>query len=526
MPNLACDELASQADELAPHLTKSPQSYVVKKPLNWVGLHKAGTQGKRRLTLPRSQDYEATYDCHSSDLIPVCVVSINFDSDGRIQVYKQMEKSCPSVSWQSCPHELYSDLAVIGHAAIEQQTVSEIDSENPQPQMGFGSAYSTLNNPDLSARNFGTTELSSVSDSGSEKRMTFLPVFGHIGLLISTIKHWEHQFTFPVENQTVVSFWTTTITQGFGTVTPRYLYRYSGICDSEASNVASVISATHDNISSWMGLGSALATLYDQISVPASVFGTLITVAYLGCITILHITIPASLSVETFDSTVQVNASTFGIPEFANSTLIKCVNYHKGNHINHKPSSTRNFMATFPQDFLPRQQTFNNSEKHGLFNGSLYEVLQNTTPGKGSAQVSAVEEDVWDISLDGVGNASFHGMNPSLPSLLSPPQTRQYLPVVFTAETQGTPQWNESQHDAAIGFMSNNGGFLKWLGHLDQSQTLGLYNGSLYEVLTSPYREATAQVSAVDFNITCGYTQNHTIIASIPQLYFPVMPLQ
>ncbi|KAJ6557621.1 hypothetical protein B0H19DRAFT_888703, partial [Mycena capillaripes] len=35
------------------------------------------------------------------------------------------------------------------------------------------------------------------------------------------------------------------------------------------------LTATHDHISSWMGLGSALATLYNQISVPASVFGTI-----------------------------------------------------------------------------------------------------------------------------------------------------------------------------------------------------------------------------------------------------------
>jgi hypothetical protein len=166
-----------------------------------------------------------------------------------------------------------------------------------------------------------------------------------------------------------------------------------------------------------MGLGSALATLYDQISVPASVFGTLSTVAYLGCITILHISIPAILSVETFNATVQVNASTVGIPEFANSTLIKCVNCHQGNHINNKPSSTRNFMATFPQDFLRWHRMFNDSEKYGLLNGSLYEVLQDTTPGRGIAQVSAMgfdvtcghlpasvahlyeDEDVWDISL-------------------------------------------------------------------------------------------------------------------------------
>jgi hypothetical protein len=40
----------------------------------------------------------------------------------------------------------------------------------------------------------------------------------HIAVLISTTKHWEHHFTFAVERQTAVSFWTTVITQGFGTV--------------------------------------------------------------------------------------------------------------------------------------------------------------------------------------------------------------------------------------------------------------------------------------------------------------------
>jgi hypothetical protein len=75
----------------------------------------------------------------------------------------------------SGPQDLNSDLAVIGHGAIEPQTISELDSENPQPQMRSGSAYSTLKNPDLPARNLGVTELSSVSDSGSEKCIALLP---------------------------------------------------------------------------------------------------------------------------------------------------------------------------------------------------------------------------------------------------------------------------------------------------------------------------------------------------------------
>jgi hypothetical protein len=85
------------------------------------------------------------------------------------------------------------------------------------------------------------------------------------------------------------------------------------------------LTATHDSISSWAGLGSALATLYNQLSVPASVAGTLHIAGYLGCVSILHITIPAILSVETFNTTAVVPASTFGIPEFAHSTAVKCV---------------------------------------------------------------------------------------------------------------------------------------------------------------------------------------------------------
>jgi hypothetical protein len=87
------------------------------------------------------------------------------------------------------------------------------------------------------------------------------------------------------------------------------------------------LTATHDSLSSWAGLGSALATLYNQLSVTASVFGTLNVVGYLGCVAILHITIPAFLSVETFNTTIQVPAPTVGVPEFQfhNSTTFKFV---------------------------------------------------------------------------------------------------------------------------------------------------------------------------------------------------------
>jgi hypothetical protein len=54
---------------------------------------------------------------------------------------------------------------------------------------------------------------------------------------------------------------------------------------------------------------------------------------------------------------------------------------------------------------------------------------------------------------------------------------------------------------ATITFLQNNAAFLPWIGKLN---TLGLSNGTLYEVLTdAQLQNGTATVSAVGFNITC-----------------------
>jgi hypothetical protein len=145
-----------------------------------------------------------------------------------------------------------------------------------------------------------------------------------------------------VEQQTVVSFWTTFITTGFGTV----WVSKTGVFLANASeqiycsilvfliqkhamqqNLRSyqTLTVTHDSLSSWAGLGAALSTLYNQLSGPTSVFGTLNIVGYLGCISILHITIPALLSVQTFTATVAVVTPTFTVPDFENASYVKCV---------------------------------------------------------------------------------------------------------------------------------------------------------------------------------------------------------
>lgn len=79
---------------------------------------------------------------------------------------------------------------------------------------------------------------------------------------------------------------------------------------------ARTLTAMHDITSAWAGIGSALATLYSQRSLAGSVVGTLSVVGYLGGISILHVTTPSLLSIETFNQSVLSNVQTLGSPQF------------------------------------------------------------------------------------------------------------------------------------------------------------------------------------------------------------------
>jgi hypothetical protein len=61
-------------------------------------------------------------------------------------------------------------------------------------------------------------------------------------------------------------------------------------------------------------------------------------------------------------------------------------------------------------------------------------------------------------------------------------------------------------YSATIQYIEDISSFLPYFGNLEQSQTVGLFNGSLYDVLTETYPgNMTAEVEAFGFNITCGY---------------------
>jgi hypothetical protein len=87
------------------------------------------------------------------------------------------------------------------------------------------------------------------------------------------------------------------------------------------------VTATHDQVLSWAGIGSALSTLYSQLAIPATISGTLCVAGYLTAISLLHITTPALFSVQIFNNTILEDVETLGLPEW-NTSDTKWVGIH------------------------------------------------------------------------------------------------------------------------------------------------------------------------------------------------------
>ncbi|KAJ7191489.1 hypothetical protein GGX14DRAFT_600487 [Mycena pura] len=311
-----------------------------------------------------------------------------------------------------------SDGRSSAYSAVSALSVDDVGKEDLAVPVN-DTEQSTVNQPGASA----TEERKGFLGSLSALCFTLhlLLVLIHIAVLLSAIHHWEHRFTFLIEHQTTVSFWTAVVSQSFGTIYCAVLVLLTQKLAMQRTTELMTFTAVHDNISAWAGLGSALATLFNQVSVPASVLGTLSIVGYLGCIATIHVSIPAIISVDAFNATarVAIPVRTSGMPEYANSSVM---------------NATLDYMITFPGQLLPWRGIFDDSQMLGLSNGSLYEVLDVTTPGNDKAQVSAigfnitcgylsaeiqsVTSDIMTLLVDGVANFTI-GSDALLPNTVS-----------------------------------------------------------------------------------------------------------
>lgn len=81
------------------------------------------------------------------------------------------------------------------------------------------------------------------------------------------------------------------------------------------------LTATHDHAAAWVGIGAAISYIQHQKALPVSIGGIVSIFLYLGNILVLHITIPAVLSLATFTFPISSPVGTNSLPDFNRSLV-------------------------------------------------------------------------------------------------------------------------------------------------------------------------------------------------------------
>ncbi|KAJ7925476.1 hypothetical protein B0H13DRAFT_1863125 [Mycena leptocephala] len=184
----------------------------------------------------------------------------------------------------------------------------------------------------------------------------------------------KHSISFPIGSQGRMTSLITAVTTGLGTVyLAGLIFLVQRITIQRSLQSEETLTATHDNIVAWSGLGSALATVYQQFSIPASVKRSVLISGYLTVILVLHLTTPLLFSIEAYSPSTMLNIHTNGVPEFNTSASLNSLDFVYNN-----------------MPFLPWIGNLQESEKLGLLSGSLYDTLESFTPDSMPAQVHGV----------------------------------------------------------------------------------------------------------------------------------------
>lgn len=150
------------------------------------------------------------------------------------------------------------------------------------------------------------------------------------------------------------------------------------------------LTAIHDQQSAWNGLGSALLSLYQQFDIATSVMGVVSITFYLACLSVLHITTPAMLSLEPFNQTIQTNVSTtLGLPA---PDMYVISPYHAINSWIIAYHSLNDYISLGSQ-ILPFMGRFSQISTIGLHGNTIYDILDNNH-GIGNVTVNSTTFDV------------------------------------------------------------------------------------------------------------------------------------
>ncbi|KAK0494038.1 hypothetical protein EDD18DRAFT_1403012 [Armillaria luteobubalina] len=152
----------------------------------------------------------------------------------------------------------------------------------------------------------------------------FILILSHVLILLICVFHLEHRVVIPIGKES--NLLSTVIVQVSQIIITVYLAAMIFLSQQLATrrnlHARQTLTATHDNVSAWTGLGAALLSLWRQTTVTASIAGALLVAAYFVFAAVLHITTPAIFSVQPFNSSRQATISTtLGPPNISINNL-------------------------------------------------------------------------------------------------------------------------------------------------------------------------------------------------------------
>ncbi|KAJ7108130.1 hypothetical protein C8R44DRAFT_857713 [Mycena epipterygia] len=204
----------------------------------------------------------------------------------------------------------------------------------------------------------------------------------HLVLVVIWAKGLENRIIFSLENQKIVTFLITAISTTFGVIYSAVLVFVTQTLSTRCRlRMDETLTATHDSLAAWSGMGSAMSQLWNQKSMPASMFGVLSVFLYLGNILALHITTPALFSLETFNSSRSIVVGTQSLPAFDWSRYNLTDEEGLLNALTNVTEYVEDGLFAFPS-------IVGSTTNLGLSDGTLYDVL-NSTQGIGNATVDA-----------------------------------------------------------------------------------------------------------------------------------------
>ncbi|GJE88181.1 hypothetical protein PsYK624_042640 [Phanerochaete sordida] len=140
-----------------------------------------------------------------------------------------------------------------------------------------------------------------------------LLVFMHFALLFILVRRYDHLITMPID--TFTTTWAPLIVgttlQAFATVYTAVLVLLTQrLALRRDLNTPQTLTALHDKSSAWLGVGSALVSLWQQTKLRVATGGVLSITLYLLGVFTVHISIPSTLHLQLYNATAPVQYPT------------------------------------------------------------------------------------------------------------------------------------------------------------------------------------------------------------------------